>query len=224
MMIKNPGSVLVLLFFLISLAFISLIYEILCLAPINKIDHGTLVIIVFTLIFAYFVATPILMDIVGAYVFEYSRINAVLEDDLKNNKDSVGEISARAANLIAGFEETELTGVRNLTRAMIALGILLIIGVAIGFIILNMYRISYSLFIETNLIRNATIMKDLNDNMTLLSNILGNILSILAGAVAAITGFFFGSRNPEEPKRPRANEPPPNPKVTSGSPDSDEPK
>jgi len=197
--IKNPGSILVILFILISGAFLFLFYEFLRLAPNTDIDQGTFVIIVFTLIFAYFVVTPILMDIVGAYVFEYSRINAILEKSL----DNIGS-SKEAIELIEGFEETELTGVRNLTRAMIALGIILIIGVAIGFLILNVYRISFTLFDEIAIINNATIMKNVNDNMTLLSNILGNILSILAGAVAAITGFFFGSRNPEEPKRPRA--------------------
>ena len=197
--IKNPGSILVILFILISGAFLFLFYEFLRLAPNTDIDQGTFVIIVFTLIFAYFVVTPILMDIVGAYVFEYSRINAILE----KSPDNIGS-SKEAIELIEGFEETELTGVRHLTRAMIALGIILIIGVAIGFLILNVYRISFTLFDEIAIINNATIMKNVNDNMTLLSNILGNILSILAGAVAAITGFFFGSRNPEEPKRPRA--------------------
>lgn len=193
---KNTGIILTILFLLISFAVVIVFWVVLTKFPTTQDhDQGSLIIIILTLIFTYFVATPIILDIVGAYAFEHHRLGEIT-GLFPDNPELL-------ADLIRDFEKTELNGVRNLTRAMIALGIILIIGVAVGFIIHNIYNIS-SNFYNAASYNNDTFAKIVIQNhekdVTILSNILGNILGILAGAVAAITGFFFGSRNQERPE------------------------
>lgn len=132
-MLKSPGFILTLLFVSISTAFIAICFVVLNYLP-RDMDHGSIVIIVLTIIFTYFVATPIIIDIVGAYAFEYCRIKDILQKNDRNQDDVL--------ELLRESMKNELSGVRNLTRAMIALGIILIIGVATGFIILNIYKLS----------------------------------------------------------------------------------
>jgi hypothetical protein len=67
----NPGYILILLFILISAAF-SLICWIL-LPNLPQKQEGATFVVAITLIFAYFVITPIILDIVGAYAFEYCK-------------------------------------------------------------------------------------------------------------------------------------------------------
>lgn len=199
---KSPGVILTLLFIAISLAFIAISYMVLDNLPAAT-DTGAIIVIIITIIIAYFVVTPIVIDIVGAYAFEYCRIEEILQSDEIKSDEIEKE---KVYDLLKQSMKGELSGVRNLTRAMIALSIILIIGVAVGFIILNIYNISYKSHTNTSYIQDVEIMKIMTDNdeknMTILGNILGNILSILAGAISAITGFFFGSRNPERLESP----------------------
>lgn len=108
---NNPGYILIILFVLISAAFSLISWIILPNLPIDQ--SGATFVVAITIIFAFFVITPILLDIIGAYAFEYYR---------SENPDKLDKES----------KQMELTGVKNLTRAMVALSIILIIGVAIG--------------------------------------------------------------------------------------------
>jgi hypothetical protein len=211
-MICNPGFILVLLFIAISIMVLAICWVVAHILPpiidINNYNKNNgLFVVILTILFIYFVGTPIILDIVGSYAFEFCRLELV-----------PGE---KRCKLIHETKDIELSGVRNLTRAMIALSIILIIGVAVGFLMLNMYNLSNDFYEITKNITSANIQHE--KDMDRLGNILSNTLAILAGAVAAITGFFFGSRtqektgNLQDSSEPRIQKKTGKPPTSSGS-------
>ncbi len=87
-----------------------------------------------------------------------------------------------ASYLLAGARHRNPTGIPGLARAMMALSVIVILGIALFHIL----------------------AVGMNADPTTTSLITNNVLSMLAGIAAAITGFYFGSRatSPTPPTAP----------------------
>ncbi len=119
----------------------------------------------FSLVLFVFAGFPIILDILMAYSSQ-NRIRALLIEKAASNGLSIKELKRL-------LEESRIPppGIPGLARATIALTVIIILGIAVFYILLDP-------------------TKD--------SNVVNNLLSLLAGLLAAITGFYFGGKTVEK--------------------------
>lgn len=129
-------------------------------------------ILVYVIIVAVFISLPWVIDILMAYV-SHNKIRQQLVDKVieKASKDGLS-----LAELKELLKETAKApgGMQGLSRASMALSVILILGIAVFHL----------------MSKAAPTAGD--------SQIVGNILSMLGGLLAAITGFYFGGRTAEQ--------------------------
>ena len=146
----------------------------------NSKDPGLPVypIVIYTLILAFFITIPTILDICKAY---NSRKETwlLLIDKASQNDLKLEELQALIQATAAGPP-----GISGMSRALMALAIIIILGIAIFHLLGTCH---------------------LKDN----TQIINNVLSMLAATLASITGFYFGGRSAEEKKTPEAKPPKP---------------
>ncbi len=134
------------------------------------------IILVYVMIVALFISVPSIIDILIAYVSQYKIRKLLIE---KASKDGL-----KPSELKELLKETGKApgGIQGLSRATMALSVILILGIAVFHLI----------------------TKDEPTEGD--SQIVGNVLSMLGGLLAAITGFYFGGRPAEKAAEEKAEE------------------
>ena len=133
-------------------------------------------ILVYVVIVALFISVPSIIDILMAYVSQY-KIRKQLVDKASDKGLSLNELKEL-------LRETGKApgGIQGLSRATMALSVILVLGIAV---------------------LHLTTKEEPTDGD---SQIVGNILSMLGGLLAAITGFYFGGRTAEKGAEKAAEE------------------
>lgn len=133
-------------------------------------------ILVYVVIVAVFISLPWVIDILMAYVSQY-KIRKQLVEKASANNISLAELK----ELLKEIGKAP-GGMQGLSRASMALSVILILGIAVFHLITK------------------------NEPTDGDSQIVGNILSMLGGLLAAITGFYFGGRTAEKGAEKAAEE------------------
>jgi H+/gluconate symporter-like permease len=141
-------------------------------------------IIIYVIILALFALIPSVLDIVFAYISLNKIRNRLIDKapdrmELKELQEFIKE-SGQAP-----------TGIRGLSRSTIALTVIVILGIAVFHILVNGIGSTHTA-----------------DNNTQINMIINNVLSMLAGLLAAITGFYFGGKAAEERKKEEGSKAP----------------
>ncbi len=125
------------------------------------------IIIIYVIVLALFASIPMILDICLAYRSLNKTRNKLIENASKD-KLELNELK----ELIKESGKTP-PGIPGLARAIMALTVIVILGLAVFHILVK-----------------GTSEDD--------SKIVDNILSMLAGLLAAITGFYFGGKTAEK--------------------------
>jgi len=127
------------------------------------------IILVYVVIVALFISVPSIIDILMAYVSHYKIRKLLVDKASESNGLKLSELKEllKESGKAPG-------GMQGLSRATMALSVILILGIAVFHLI----------------------TKDEPTDGD--SQIVGNVLSMLGGLLAAITGFYFGGRTAEK--------------------------
>ena len=129
-------------------------------------------VLTYVLILALFASVPIIIDIVFAYVSANKTKNLLIE------KASLDKLElAELKEFIKDSGKTP-PGIPGLARSTMALTVIIVLGMAVFHILVKGVAGAES--------------PDVN------SQIINNVLSMLAGLLAAITGFYFGGKTVEK--------------------------
>jgi len=129
-------------------------------------------VLTYVLILALFASVPIIIDIVFAYVSANKTKNLLIE------KASLDKLELDELKEFIKDSGKTPPGIPGLARSTMALTVIIILGMAVFHILVN------GIHGETD--------KAVN------SQIINNVLSMLAGLLAAITGFYFGGKTVEK--------------------------
>jgi len=121
-------------------------------------------ILIYVLVVALFATIPEILDIFLAYRSQ-NKMRIILIEKASLDKLTLNELKEFVKE-----SGKAPPGIPGLSRAIIALTVILILGIAVFHL--------------------------------LLSQIVNNVLSMLAGLLAAITGFYFGGRAVEKKEEP----------------------
>ena len=129
-------------------------------------------VLTYVLILALFASVPIIIDIVFAYVSANRTKNLLIE------KASLDKLElAELKEFIKDSGKTP-PGIPGLARSTMALTVIIVLGMAVFHIVVE--GVAGDKSPEVN------------------SQIINNVLSMLAGLLAAITGFYFGGKTVEK--------------------------
>ncbi len=137
-------------------------------------------ILVYVVIVALFISVPWIIDILMAYRSQ-NKTRKLLLDKIVDNTSKDGLSLDELKELLKESNKAP-GGMQGLSRASMALSVILILGIAV-----------FQLLTKAN--------PTAGD-----SQIVGNILSMLGGLLAAITGFYFGGRTAEKAAEEKAEE------------------
>jgi hypothetical protein len=141
----------------------------------NTINETNLMVIYLVVVTA-FILVPVLANMLLAYLFaNRQRHNLMMElvNRVATDKLATGELKE-----ILEESRKEAFAMPGLARSTMALAVILVLGIAVfHVIVIGVHGTSPS-----------------NDD----SQIVNNILSMLAGLLAAITGFYFGGKAAEK--------------------------
>jgi hypothetical protein len=124
--------------------------------------------LLYTVGFIILLMVPILLEM----LINYLTYKSLLEKAAADHKLSKEELNA-CLNMIV----TSTSGVSNITRRLVSVAIITILGIAIF---------------------NTLVLGIPNSNPGESAQITNNILSMLAGTLAAMIGFYFGGRTAEK--------------------------
>ncbi len=129
-------------------------------------------VLTYVIILALFASVPIIMDISFAYISANKTKNLLIE------KASLDKLElAELKEFIKDSGKTP-PGIPGLARSTMALTVIIVLGMAVFHILVKGVAGAES--------------PDVN------SQIINNVLSMLAGLLAAITGFYFGGKTVEK--------------------------
>lgn len=129
------------------------------------------IVLIYVVVVALFAGLPEILDIWLAYQSQDKTRNLLIE------KASVDKLTLQELKEFIKESGKSPPGISGLSRGMMALTVILILGISVFHILVN--------------------GAPGND-----SQIINNILSMLAGLLAAITGFYFGGRATEKKEEP----------------------
>ena len=128
-------------------------------------------VLTYVLILALFASVPIILDIVFAYMSANRTKNLLIE------KASLDKLElAELKEFIKDSGKTP-PGIPGLARSTMALTVIVILGMAVFHILVEGVK---------------------GEADAVNSQIINNVLSMLAGLLAAITGFYFGGKTVEK--------------------------
>lgn len=133
-------------------------------------------IVIYVIIVALFAAVPVLINLLLAYLLankERHKLMRQLIEKVASDQLVLGELKE-----ILEESRKESFAMPGLARQMMALTVILVLGIAVFHVLV--------LGIDGTTSSNAD------------SQIANNILSMLAGLLAAITGFYFGGKAAEK--------------------------
>lgn len=137
-------------------------------------------ILVYVVIVAVFISLPWVIDIILAYMSQYKIRKLLVDKGLdKASKDGLSLDELKELLRESGKAPG---GIQGLSRASMALSVILILGIAVFHLITKEEPAEGD------------------------SQIVSNILSMLGGLLAAITGFYFGGRTAEKGAEKAAEE------------------
>lgn len=126
------------------------------------------IIIMYVVVIALFAGFPMILDICLAYHSQNKTRNILIE------KASIDKLNITELKEFVKDSGKAPPGIPGLARATIALTVIIILGIAVFHMLVKGIPVT-------------------GDN----SQIINNILSMLAGLLAAITGFYFGGKTVE---------------------------
>ena len=133
------------------------------------------IILIYVVVLALFAGIPMVLDICLAYRSVNKTRNLLIE------KASLDKLELQELQEFIKESGKAPPGIPGLGRATMALTVIVILGIAVFHIL--------------------AIGVPGNDSQNINSQIINNILSMLAGLLAAITGFYFGGKAVVEKKR-----------------------
>jgi hypothetical protein len=131
-------------------------------------------ILIYIVVVAIFASFPLILDICMAYWSRHKTLELLI------NKAAKDEFKLSELKELVKQSAEPPPGIPGLARSMMALTVIVVLGIAV-------FRIL-----------TVGMAGDASQNIN--SQIINNVLSMLAGLLAAITGFYFGGRAVESGK------------------------
>jgi len=128
----------------------------------------------YVVVVALFAGIPIIINEILGYLSADKRRNALMTKVTDKASEVQGGLDLKELRAILKESREETLGIPGLARSLMALTAILVLGIAVFHILV------------IGVAGNAS--PEIN------SQIVNNILSMLAGLLAAITGFYFGGK------------------------------
>lgn len=152
---------------------------------------------------ALFASVPIILDIISTYLSVYYTRKLLIQ------KASADGLKLEELKQIVKESRKELSGIQGLARAVMALSVIVILGIATFHVL-----VKGVIGIPENLVRDVLTNPQIANNTQIIAQITSSsaqivdkILTMLATILASITAFYFGIRAAEKPPEEKSKPP-----------------